>query len=315
MLMPASQVSEMKFGTPKAMREANGMQEAENHRGTQLVTQATDTNAKDVIYVYNITGVEHVIEQPPSFPHFVIPGRQKGEKFAVTMLPRFVNDRFNKAGTTEYYYARRDGREAANSLMNPDAHPGNPWAAQLNENPRFGNGDQTGNNMNAFGCFWSLTKPDDPALEAEIKLFADRYDKTMRALVNKGEELNASSRRAEITPLMHQAMEHFQLQAAWHMSHARLTPCPNCGEPVREGIAYHKNEFGDRCIIDQARYEKSIGVQQPATAVSQAIPSNQVAKQEVSEEKLLDDMSAEELAAVVAGSSESKSAAKKKAGK
>src|SRR5438105_15645055 len=99
----------MKFGTHKRMREANGVKEAENHRGTQLVTQATDVSATDVIYVYNITNVEHVVEQPPSFPHFVIPARQKGEKFAVTKLPRFVNDRFNKAGTTEYYYARRDG--------------------------------------------------------------------------------------------------------------------------------------------------------------------------------------------------------------
>src|SRR5438105_8409315 len=132
----------------------------------------------------------------------------------------------------------------------------------------------------------------------------------MRALVNKGEELNASSRRTEITPLMHQAIEHFQLQAAWHMSHARLTPCPNCGEPVREGIAYHKNEFGDRCIIDQARYEKSTGVQQPTTVVSQAVPSNQVAKQEISEGKLLEGMSEEELAQVAAGLPEAKPAAK-----
>jgi hypothetical protein len=265
-LVPASKVSEMAFGTPKAMREARGLQDAENTRGTTLMTQAQGADAGYVIYVYNIlAGFEHpVINQPPDFSAFKIPVCPRGQKFSYTTLPAFTKTKFNKPGTTEYYYTNRDGREAANSLLNPDAHPGNPWGAQLSESTAFGNNDMTGVNRNSFGVFWSLTKPDDPKLEEEIKLFRKRCDKTMRGLVDEGNTLNASNDRKAITPLMHFAMEYFHLEAEWHRSHEHRVPCPNCGEPVREGIAYHKNEFGDRCIIDRERYEASIEHAKPA---------------------------------------------------
>ena len=29
-----------------------------------------------------------------------------------------------------------------------------------------------------------------------------------------------------------------------------MISCPNCGALVKDGLAYHKNEFGEKCILD-----------------------------------------------------------------
>ena len=60
--------------------------------------------------------------------------------------------------------------------------------------------------------------------------------------------------------MMHFAAEYFGITAPWHMSHRHKTECPNCGDLVLEGISYHRNAFGDLCIIDRERYEAAVVV-------------------------------------------------------
>lgn len=235
-------------------------QEAENNKGITLRTTDVGPAADYVIYVYNLLAKEHVVEQPPNFPRFVIPACEEGMKFSVTTLPAYVNNKFNKPGTTEYRTEREDGRRYATCLLNPGAFPVTDVRAQLLEYKSL---DQTGNNLNVFGVFWSLTRPDDPALEKEIKLFTDRCTKTMNGLVKEAEKHNAAGKRERISPWMHFAMDYLGLQAPWHMSNERHMACPNCGESVRDGIAYHKNSMGDRCIIDIGRYA-TLGLPMPS---------------------------------------------------
>ena len=77
-------------------------------------------------------------------------------------------------------------------------------------------------------------------------------------IVKEGNRHNAEAKLANISPMMHFAMEYFGLSAPWHMSHRHKTECPNCGDLVLEGIAYHRNASGDICIIDRERYEASV---------------------------------------------------------
>jgi hypothetical protein len=263
-LVPASQVSEFKFGTPKALREARGMEDNENRRGITLNVQTGPPESKEVIYIYNILDKAHVIDQAPLFKGFKIPACPPDVDFAVTTIARYTKEGYNKPGSMEVYYNLRDGREAANSLLNPDSHPGNPWDAQFRDIEVFGNHDMSGNNRNAFGCFWSLTHPSDPKLADEIKACRRRAETTLQKLVEQANTLNDEGNRKGIDGNMHFAMDYFHLEADWHKSHEHRIPCPNCGEPVRQGIAYHKNEFGDRCIIDRERYEASIEHAKPA---------------------------------------------------
>lgn len=240
----------------KAMGQAQALADQENHGSTTLITQDRQTEPDYFIYVYNLLEKEWIVRQPPLFAAFHIPKCEKGKRFAVTLLPAFVNEVTMKAGTTELSYKQIDGRKAATSLLNPGAFPGTNWEGQLHN---WNTDDQTGNNLNNFGCFWSLTRPDETdKLEVEIALFLDKCKVTMEELVKRAEELAESDEKKLITPLMHFAMDYLGKQSVWHMSMQHKVTCPNCGDQVLEGIAYHRNSFGDRCIIDMAKYQRSV---------------------------------------------------------
>lgn len=254
--MPIPLTYAMAQSQKRAMDQARVMADNENHGAMTLITQDRQSEPDYFIYVYNLLEKEWIVRQPPLFAAFHIPKCEKGKKFAVTLLPAFVNEVTMKAGTTELSYKQIDGRKAATSLLNPGAFPGTSWESQLHN---WQTEDQTGNNLNNFGCFWSLTRPDEPdKLEVEMELFRDRCKITMEELVKRAEELFEGGERKLISPMMHFAMDYLGKQAPWHMSMRHMISCPICGDQVPEGIAYHRNSFGDRCIIDMAKYERSV---------------------------------------------------------
>ena len=249
------------------MGQAREIMDRENHGATTLNVQDYGHEVKYLIYVYNTLDHEWVIEQPPSFPHFFIPACKRGQLFSYTLLPDFVNERYEKAGTTEISYKRVDGRKCAMSLMNPGAFPGTQWEAQLHD---WNTDDQQGNNLNNFGCFWSLTAPHETEkLKVEIALFKERTQRTMNQLIRQAEQFHAAGELRMISPWMHFAMDYLGKQAVWHMSMDHMVMCPNCGASVKDGIAYHKNDFGEKCIIDMERYMKSVVVERPALQVAE----------------------------------------------
>ena len=240
-----------------AMQAGRAM--TEERKGEAILETQDDgsTQTKPPIWIYNICELSHVRNQPPEFPAFTVEPCPKGERFSVKPFPAFVKERYCKPGETEYYYKNVDGRKYATSLLNPDCYPGTNWQAQLIEGTT-GNDDMMGMNLNALGTFWSELPPDSPQLDAQLKKFRARVDRTMDALVKEGNRHNAEGKLGNISPMMHFAMEYFGLSASWHMSHRHKTECPNCGDLVLEGIAYHRNASGDICIIDRERYEASV---------------------------------------------------------
>ena len=225
-----------------------------------LSTQDEGQEAGYVIFVYNLLDREHVVNAPPKFPAFRIPACPKGEKFSFTVLPAFTKEVFNHPGTTEFYYKKVDGRKDATTLLNPSAFPGIQWEAQLASWESLG---QENNNLNSRGVFWSLTSPDDlEKLEEEIKIFREYATRTMDGLVKEAALLAAQNKPAEITPWMHFAMDYLGKQAIWHTTTDHMISCPNCGDVVKDGIAYHRNSFGDKCILDYARCVK-LGIIKP----------------------------------------------------
>jgi hypothetical protein len=251
----------------RAQRHAQSMMEGENHDGVRLEIQDVLAEASYVIYVYNIIDMAHVVEAPPKWPRFRIPACAKGDLFAFTTLPAFTKERFWKASDpNEFYYKTMDGRKDATTLLNPEAYPGTSWEAQrANWDTQITAITGSNNNKNKFGSFWSLTEPNIEApsrhikggtLRDEINLFKEYTLKTMNQLVKTAELLAAQHRMEEITPYMHFAMDYLGKQATWHMNSDHMVTCPTCGDTVKDGIAYHKNSFGDRCIVDYERCVK-----------------------------------------------------------
>ena len=257
------------------MREARGMQDAENHGATTLSVQDDMGPAQYKIYIYNILDREWVLNMPPQFGTYRIPACKKGEPFAYNIMSAFVNEVYTRTGTTELYYKKVDGRKYATSLLNPAAYPGIQWEAQLHN---WNSLDQFGNNLNKLGCFWSLTRPDEvEKLQVEIKLFKDRATETMQQLVKDAEQLADAGQRNLISPLMHFAMDYLGITSGWHTSLTHKISCPNCGELVNEGIAYHKNAFGEKCIIDFERYEKMISLSRPKVQLAEEDDAEEIA--------------------------------------
>jgi len=244
----------------RALQAGHAKQFSENYGETTLTVSDEGPSAvTEVIHIYNILELSHEVTQPPNFPRFKVPACERGKQFSHTTIPRFIRNRFNKPGTSEYYYQREDGRKSANSLLNPAVHPASPWEMQFLEiapGDKRQADDQFGNNLNAYGVFWSLSEPDDPDLKQELELAKARVEHTFKTLVDQAEMLYAQNDRKSITPRMHFAMDYLGLQAPWHQSTARMIACPNCGDLVRENTAYHKNAFGEKCIIDREKYDK-----------------------------------------------------------
>ena len=69
-----------------------------------------------------------------------------------------------------------------------------------------------------------------------------------------------------ITPREHFAMDYLGLESQWHQTTARMTTCANCGDRIREGIAYHRNFAGDPCIVDAEKYYKLFPDKKPKAA-------------------------------------------------
>jgi hypothetical protein len=277
--------------SPRAEREAQAMQNNENQKGITLEVSDDGLAPQYVVYVYNVLELQHVREMPPNFSHFVIPPCVKGEKVSYTQLPAFVRNKFNKFGSFEYYYKREDGRKSAGQLLNPGSFPSIDWDRQLYQNNPQMN-DQQGNNLNNFGCWWSLTKPDDPKLDQEIATFTARARATMNDLIRQANMLEASvntqghSRKGEISPMMHFAADYLHVRAGWHTSHEHTVSCPTCGEPVVAGLAYHRNSFGDRCIIDKERCEAlGIGVVREVREIVEPAPSEPLVEGETEAEE------------------------------
>lgn len=251
---------------------------AMSNQGAVTLEVADDGPAPNyVVYIYNVLDKQHIVEQPPLFPHLVIPACPAGKKVEYTTIPAFVRERHEKTGTTENYTRKVDGRRCATSLLNPAAFPGTEWKSQLQS---WRSTDQFGNNLNAWGVFWSLTKPDDPNLDAEVKVFREIASKTFEGLIKQAEALAASGKAAEITPNMHYAMDKLGKQAPWHMATRHMTICPNCGDTIPEGLSYHRNAFGEKCIIDRDRYEASIERTQAAEveASTESAPKTRTSK-------------------------------------
>jgi hypothetical protein len=98
----------------------------------------------------------------------------------------------------------------------------------------------------------------------------------MNGLVRQAEALAASDDKKMISPLMHFAMDYLGISAGWHTSLRHMISCPNCGDQVLEGIAYHKNAFGEKCIIDQERYLRSIQVARPQVNLAEEEDAEEV---------------------------------------
>lgn len=135
----------------------------------------------------------------------------------------------------------------------------------LSNDPWVGTNDSTfyeGTNMTNLireGVFPSL---NNPPTEEEIRKAEQCRDKRYRWMVNQATRLAASSTKElndflQQCPDVHVAMDALRMKAPWHTTPEVRATCPNCGDEVKSGIAFHQSSAGVLCVLDPERAMKA----------------------------------------------------------
>jgi len=125
--------------------------------------------------------------------------------------------------------------------------------------------DKEGGDYVARGIFLSLSEtPSDE----EIKRAENARDDRFRKLTQKAFRLEATNPRALNEylleePDVHLAMDMLGLEAAWHKRNEVKATCPNCGDLIKPGIAFHQSSAGILCVIDEEKYQRMKRMSEP----------------------------------------------------
>jgi hypothetical protein len=225
--------------------------------GLNLSDGAWDANLYRVpdyfIYIYTISDREFIVSQPPLFPRLIMRPKKKGERYSLLLKIPHPFQQIDREGAIGDLMVRgHRAEQVAQSLCNPnnitldqDAIPPEQTVLGL------------GQDLNAQGVFWSR---NEPPTEAEIMAAERRRERYYRSLIERARTLEISNPR-ELENVLHQdyhmAAEFFGVETTWHKHMVKYETCPNCGEMVKPGVAYHKNSMGIVCIIDEARAKKA----------------------------------------------------------
>jgi len=206
--------------------------------------------AEYFIYVFNVGGKNHPITHPLVKGN--IPACPPGERYKLAFkLPNIMTQVWADDATGLPRTHAEYGERVATDLINP-ANLGIDQWANLDESQII----SSGQDMAKFGVFWSLSEV--PSDEELVKI-TEKMKKHYRVLIGRADELARKGKLEDITQDMHMAADYFQYEASWHAQVEMPTNCPNCGEKIRKGIAYHKNSMDMVCVIDRKRYEAATG--------------------------------------------------------
>jgi hypothetical protein len=191
------------------------------------------------------------------FPWLKLAGCEAGERYTTCTT---VPDPIAQASPDQERGGTRvdehDGWRAAIDLLNPNNLTSNPFSGD--GNPDFF-ANRSGQNLIAEG-FWPSVNQVPP--ESEIKAAEQRRDKHYAYLTREATRLASVSTRElneflQSYPDTHIAMDAQGLEANWHSRSEVKSSCPNCGDTVRQGIAFHQSSVGIMCVIDPERALKA----------------------------------------------------------
>jgi hypothetical protein len=219
-------------------------------RDVQLVDFRGDANVDRPvdywIHVFNIGRQSFTVGRPPCFPVVQIPACPEGKPFVeVLRISNVVNEKWIDAGAGEIRVHGIRGERFAMDLINP-ANPGESMWQEIETSWI----DQGGNDLSRRGVFW--TKNAEP-LEEEIRRARVWMERHYRALLERADLQARQNRTQDISGEAHVAAEYFHIQSSWHNIARVPEECPNCGESIKTGLAYHVNGTGMLCVIDWKR--------------------------------------------------------------
>lgn len=229
------------------------------------------------VYLYNIGEQSHDVYRPPLLANLRIPACPHGKKYV--QAARFPQPLLTPQGSVdsdEITIIPADSRRFCMDIINPDN-------TGLDQNAVISNPTNVGNDLGKKGVFWSLNGPgasmNNPALfeeptEQEIEAAKKRMEAHYNKLLEKARAVETSNPKELneiLSPEHHIAADYFGVETSWHGKRSRPMDCPNCGDRIKAGVAFHKTEEGTLCIIDWKRAVAS-GVRTKQQAIDAGAP-------------------------------------------
>jgi len=204
------------------------------------------------IYIYTTSDRDFTVSQPPLFPRLLVRAKKPQERYALVVKIPSPFQQIDREGAIGDLIVRgHKAEQVAASLVNPN----NPTLNQDAVIPaQLVHG--FGVDLTSQGVFWSK---NNPPTEEEVAKAEKRRENYYRGLLERARTLEISNPR-ELEFLInqdyHMAAEYFGEEYSWHRKMTRSVECPLCGEPIKPGIAAHKNSLGGVCVLDAERAEK-----------------------------------------------------------
>lgn len=237
-------------------RTAKNMANEENNRFlSPFLDPQLMRKAEYHVYVYSVVDPRpdgyHLIRNCSPLVHNLrIAELQPGEKYTlVTTVPHPVNQHWvNDRDQREVHF--HNGQRVAQDIVNPENITMNQDAS-LAADKSF----SEGNDYGKLGVFWSL---NNPPTDEEVAKAIKRKETFYRKRLDQARALEASDPKslyAYLTPTDHIAADYFGEEFSWHKVSRKPENCPNCGEPIRAGVAFHASAAlgGVVCVIDWRR--------------------------------------------------------------
>jgi len=259
-------------------RLSEGMNKANNHSFNFSLQEYLYSRKPDFyVYLYNVSEQSFDVFRPPLFANIHIPGRKPKEIYTIAArLPQPLLTPQGSVDSDELSTNLMDTRRVVMDMINPDN-------LGLDQDAVINNPTNVGNDLGKKGVFWSLNGPGaskiDPSkfeapTDAEIKAAIRRMEQHYNTLLEKARAVETSNPKELVemlTPEHHAAADYFGVETSWHGKRSRPMDCPNCGERIKQGVAFHKTDEGTLCIIDWKRAVAS-GVRTKQQAIDAGAP-------------------------------------------
>ena len=205
------------------------------------------------VYIHSVARRDFFVSQT-LFPKLLLKGCDPGQRWCLATtiadpIPQASPDLERGGARTDYH----DGWQAAIGLLNPENPTNNPWVNGE------GSGLSVGTNLVSQGLFPSLTpEPSEEDLQKAENLRDRRYkrltDQAFAAARQSQKKLQDFLAEHEDVA---DAMDALNLRADWHHSRKVFSVCPNCGDEISSGLAFHRSTAGVLCILDPERAFKA----------------------------------------------------------
>jgi len=207
-----------------------------------------------MIHVFSVSKRSFTIDRAPLWVKLHLKACGPNERYvAVAHVPDPLMQVVHNTENGRKRAEAHDGLRAAIDLLNPNNPTNDPyWRPGPEMAALFGS--SKGCDLFAQGLFLSL---HETPLEEEIARAEAERDGRFRMLIAHADSLEHTNRkeleeflRGEDGADLRLALDYYGQQREYHKPMQATRSCPNCGETIKAGVAFHALPGGLWCVID-----------------------------------------------------------------